>query len=54
MRYLFDIPCNDLSAVTRKPVFGVSDQVRLQTSLFSYKDKLELLDLASIDIILSK
>ena len=38
----------DLSHVTRKPVFGVFDQVRLALA------SLEILDLASIGIILSK
>ena len=42
-----------MSHVTRKPVFGVCDQVRLKLAC-SGTESLEISDLASIDIILSR
>ena len=46
----------NMSLVTRKPVFGVSDQVRLKAACSATENSysLEILDLASIGIILSK
>ena len=50
------LPRNQLSLVTRKLVFGVCDQVRLKSvcSATENGQDLEILDIASIDIILSK
>ena len=52
---LFQINSN-MSLVTRKPVFGVSDQVRLKPAYSAAETSqgLGILDIASIDIILSK
>ena len=53
-----DVDFNDfnLSLVTRKPVFGVCDRVRLKPACSATRTSqgLEMLDIASIDIILSK
>ena len=45
-----------MNHVTRKPVFGVSDQVRLKLACSATETSysFEILDLASIGIIVSK
>ena len=45
-----------MNPVTRKPVFGVCDKIRLEPACLATEDSksLEILDLESIGIILSK